>query len=143
MRKVWVTQLVTLAALCVINYFYFMPRFDCLRASFIRTVTRENAVMVVHCWLKKTNPVIYNNCKVIFRGPEEDSDTWGYVRDEGEYIKVMGWVCGRQQIFWVNKRTRRVDRTEIPGECYTSWGPDGKQSQSCPDPVTERFPDGQ
>ena len=120
--------------------FYLGPRVESVRAFFIFKVTRENAITIVHAFLLKEDPEIFNHCKVIFPGPREDSEVWGYVRDEGDHIKVMGWVCAFRQIFWVSKKTRRVDKTEIPRECYTSWDKDGNQTQGCKETVTRLMP---
>lgn len=102
------------------------------------TVTRENARSFVYCWLTKRDPKIFDHCKVILL--DENSDAWGYVRDKDDHIEVMGWVCAQKEIFWVNKKTKRIDKREIPTQCYISWDKNGVQSKTCPETVTELFP---
>ena len=125
------------------SFFIYMllgPRVEFIRSALIVELTRQNVSAVVHSFLLKQDPKIFDHCKVILGNYKEDDELFGYVRDEGDHIKVMGWVCAQKQIFWVSKKTKRVDRTEIPRECYIQWDKEGKATKECREAIIKSFP---
>src|SRR6266496_5655859 len=94
-RWIWLLRIITVMVVCL-AYLCLWPRLDCIRSLFIYKVDRGNASSIVHCWLLKKDPGIFNHCKVILGTPQEDSEVFGYVRDKGDHIEIMGWVCGER-----------------------------------------------